>query len=51
MPANLSKTDFYAWTPEQSKLLKEGDFKHRLSRLPTGLGQVLAFTPQPSPSP
>ncbi|MFZ4675604.1 MAG: DUF29 domain-containing protein [Nodosilinea sp.] len=28
MPANLYETDFYAWTVEQSKLLKEGDFKH-----------------------
>ncbi|NCJ05246.1 DUF29 family protein [Synechococcales cyanobacterium C] len=28
MPANLYETDFYAWTLEQSKLLKEGDFKH-----------------------
>lgn len=28
MPPNLYETDFYAWTLEQSKLLKEGDFKH-----------------------
>lgn len=28
MPANLYETDFYAWTVEQSKLLKEGDFQH-----------------------
>jgi hypothetical protein len=28
MPANLYETDFYAWTLEQSKLLKERDFKH-----------------------
>lgn len=28
MPSNLYETDFYAWTLEQSKLLKEGDFKH-----------------------
>ena len=28
MPSNLYETDFYAWTVEQSKLLKEGDFKH-----------------------
>jgi len=27
MTFNLYKTDFYAWTLEQSKLLKEGDFK------------------------
>ncbi|WP_035990641.1 DUF29 domain-containing protein [Leptolyngbya sp. KIOST-1] len=27
-PANLYETDFYAWTLEQTKLLKEGDFKH-----------------------
>ncbi|PZU98690.1 MAG: DUF29 domain-containing protein [Leptolyngbya sp.] len=26
--ANLYETDFYAWTVEQTKLLKEGDFKH-----------------------
>ncbi|PSN16176.1 DUF29 domain-containing protein [filamentous cyanobacterium CCT1] len=26
--ANLYETDFYAWTLEQTKLLKEGDFKH-----------------------
>lgn len=26
--ANLYETDFYAWTLEQSKLLKEGDFQH-----------------------
>lgn len=28
MPANLYETDFYAWTLAQSKLLKQGDFKH-----------------------
>lgn len=28
MPSNLYETDFYAWTLEQSTLLKEGDFKH-----------------------
>jgi hypothetical protein len=28
MPFNLYETDFYAWTLEQSKLLKEGGFKH-----------------------
>lgn len=28
MSTNLYETDFYAWTVEQSKLLKEGDFKH-----------------------
>ncbi|BCX11508.1 MAG: hypothetical protein KatS3mg067_0446 [Thermosynechococcus sp.] len=28
MQSNLYETDFYAWTLEQSKLLKEGDFKH-----------------------
>jgi len=28
MPSNLYETDFYAWTLEQSKLLKESDFKH-----------------------
>ncbi len=28
MPSNLYETDFYAWTLEQSKMLKEGDFKH-----------------------
>ena len=28
MPSNLYETDFYAWTLEQSKLLKVGDFKH-----------------------
>jgi Domain of unknown function DUF29 len=28
MPSNLYETDFYAWTLEQSKLLKEGDLKH-----------------------
>ncbi|WNZ22642.1 DUF29 domain-containing protein [Leptolyngbya sp. NK1-12] len=28
MPSNLYETDFYAWTQEQSKLLKAGDFKH-----------------------
>ena len=28
MPSNLYQTDFYAWTLEQLKLLKEGDFKH-----------------------
>lgn len=27
MPSNLYETDFYAWTLEQSKLLKNGDFK------------------------
>jgi hypothetical protein len=27
MTFNLYETDFYAWTLEQSKLLKEGDFK------------------------
>ncbi|WP_017298024.1 DUF29 domain-containing protein [Nodosilinea nodulosa] len=26
--ASLYETDFYAWTLEQSKLLKEGDFRH-----------------------
>lgn len=26
--ANLYETDFYAWTLEQTKLLKEGDFQH-----------------------
>lgn len=26
--ANLYETDFYAWTLEQTKLLKAGDFKH-----------------------
>ncbi|MGG6241661.1 DUF29 domain-containing protein [Nodosilinea sp. AN01ver1] len=26
--ANLYETDFYAWTLEQTKLLKQGDFKH-----------------------
>jgi hypothetical protein len=28
MLSDLYETDFYAWTIEQSKLLKEGDFKH-----------------------
>jgi hypothetical protein len=28
MQSNLYETDFYAWTFEQSKLLKEGNFKH-----------------------
>ena len=28
MPPNLYETDFYAWTLEQSKLLKQGNFKH-----------------------
>lgn len=28
MLSNLYETDFYAWTLEQSKLLKEGDFEH-----------------------
>ncbi len=28
MSSNLYETDFYAWTLEQSKLLKEGDFNH-----------------------
>ncbi|NEQ19193.1 MAG: DUF29 domain-containing protein [Microcoleus sp. SIO2G3] len=28
MTSNLYETDFYAWTLEQSKLLKEGDLKH-----------------------
>ncbi len=28
MPSNLYETDFYAWTLEQSKFLREGDFKH-----------------------
>ena len=28
MLSNLYETDFYAWTLEQSKLLKEGNFKH-----------------------
>ncbi len=28
MPLNLYETDFYAWTLEQSKLLKQGDFQH-----------------------
>lgn len=28
MPSNLYETDFYAWTVEQSKLLKVGDFQH-----------------------
>ena len=27
MSSNLYETDFYAWTLEQSKLLKNGDFK------------------------
>ncbi len=27
MPSNLYETDFYAWTLEQSKLLKVGNFK------------------------
>ncbi|QZZ19810.1 DUF29 domain-containing protein [Leptothermofonsia sichuanensis E412] len=28
MNPNIYETDFYAWTVEQSKLLKEGNFKH-----------------------
>lgn len=28
MPSNLYETDFYAWTLEQSTLLKKGDFNH-----------------------
>lgn len=28
MPSNLYETDFYAWTLEQSRLLKAGDFTH-----------------------
>ncbi|MCY7278703.1 MAG: DUF29 domain-containing protein [Phormidesmis sp. CAN_BIN44] len=28
MPSNFYETDFYAWTLEQSKLLKEGDLKN-----------------------
>jgi hypothetical protein len=28
MPSNLYEVDFYAWTIEQSKFLKVGDFKH-----------------------
>ncbi len=28
MPSNLYETDFYTWTLEQLKLLKEGNFKH-----------------------
>lgn len=28
MPINLYETDFYAWTLEQSKLLKQGNFQH-----------------------
>ncbi|NJL38744.1 MAG: DUF29 domain-containing protein [Leptolyngbyaceae cyanobacterium RM2_2_4] len=28
MPSNLYETDFYAWTLEQSKLLRAGDLKH-----------------------
>jgi hypothetical protein len=28
MQSNLYETDFFGWTVEQSKLLKEGDFKH-----------------------
>ena len=28
MQSNLYETDFYAWTLEQSKLLKEGNFEH-----------------------
>jgi Domain of unknown function DUF29 len=28
MQPNLYEADFYAWTLEQSQLLKEGDFKH-----------------------
>ncbi|MGB8701998.1 MAG: DUF29 domain-containing protein [Thermosynechococcaceae cyanobacterium] len=28
MQSNLYETDFYAWTLEQSKLLKAGDLKH-----------------------
>ena len=28
MSPNLYETDFYAWTLEQSELLKQGDFKH-----------------------
>lgn len=28
MPANLYESDFYAWTVEQSKLLREGDLNH-----------------------
>jgi hypothetical protein len=27
MPSNLYETDFYAWTVEQSKLLKNGDLQ------------------------
>ncbi|MBF2073882.1 MAG: DUF29 family protein [Synechococcales cyanobacterium C42_A2020_086] len=27
MASHLYETDFHAWTLEQSKLLKEGDFK------------------------
>jgi Domain of unknown function DUF29 len=28
MQSNLYEADFYAWTLEQAKLLKDGDFKH-----------------------
>ncbi len=28
MQSNLYDTDFYAWTLQQSKLLREGDFQH-----------------------
>ena len=28
MPANLYESDFYAWTVEQSKLLREGNLNH-----------------------
>jgi hypothetical protein len=28
MQSNLYETDFFGWTVEQSKLLREGDFKH-----------------------
>jgi Domain of unknown function DUF29 len=28
MPSNLYELDFYAWTLEQSKLLKDGDFQN-----------------------
>lgn len=28
MQSNLYEADFYAWTLEQSRLLKEGNFKH-----------------------
>ena len=46
MVANLYETDFYAWTLEQSQLLKDGELQKNLAKIKSRNLTCIVYQPQ-----